>query len=191
MNHTSYFMTKLTDEAVWEHLQVLLREYDPEMEQKHIVFLSALEELAEAGADAAAFHRAIIAATVSDALFAFQKGMEANLYHFQHPYVTGFTDLDYNDTFQEYVMMLQPKRAAAEIAIEKIRAEYFQEDMPWCETINEYISDLEILVPKIMHFEGYIAGNVWFALAIPGYCEDSALTRIYSMQIYQYLGTPG
>ena len=188
MNHTSYFMSRMTDEAVWEHLQVLLQEYDPEVAEKHTAYTAAMDALSETGADATAFKKAVVAATVSDALFAFQKGMEANLYHFQHPYAPNFASLDFEDMFQEHVMMFMPKRSAVEKVIEGMRKEYFQEDVSWCETINEYIIDLEVVIPKIMHFEGYTAGNAWFAMTVPGYQEDYALTSVYSMQLQQYFG---
>lgn len=188
MNHTSYFMTMLTDETVWEHLQVLLRKYDPGMSKKHSAYIAALETLSEAGADTVAFEQAIRAATISDALFAFQKGMESNLYHFRHPYVPSFAGIDFDDMFQEHVMMLMPKRVAAEKVIDTIKSTYFQEDAPWCETIRAYIIDLEMIVPKIMHFEGYKASNAWFAMTVPGYLEDHTLTSIYSIQVHQYFG---
>lgn len=188
MNHTSYFMSGVTDEAVWEHLQVLLHEYDPEMEAKYADYISALETLKTAGADTDTFHQAIRTATISDALFAFQKGMEANLYHFQHPYVPSFVGVDFEDAFQEHIMMCMPKRLKAEQVITATQKSFFQDAAPWCETISEYIIDLEILVPKIMHFEGYKAGNVWFTLTIPSYSEDAALTSKYCIQLCKYFG---
>lgn len=188
MNHTSYLMSQMADEAVWEHLQVLLQEYDPEVAEKHATYIAALDALSEAGADAKAFKKAVVAATASDALFAFHKGMEANLYHFQHPYVPNFASLDFEDMFQEHVMRCMPKRSVAEKVIEEIQSEYFQEDVPWCETISEYIIDLDVVIPKIMHFEGYKAGNAWFAMTVPGYQEDYALTSVYIMQLQQYFG---
>ena len=188
MNQTSYFMAKLTDEAVWEHLQTLLRAYDPEMAEKHTAYISALESLTGSGADAEAFHRAIQSTTASDALFAFQKGMEANFYHFRHPFVPSFAGLDYEDMQQEYAMLRMPKRLVAQQEMDRIRSMFFCEDAPWCEAIREYIIDLEMLVPQIMHFEGYKAGNEWFKQTIPGYCEDSALTSIYYMQLCEYFG---
>ena len=186
MNHTSYFMSQMTDEAVWDRLQVLLQEYDPGVAEKHTAFTAALGVLSETGADTTTFKKAVVSATVSDALFAFHKGMEANLYHFQHPYVPNFASLDFEDMFQEHVMMFMPKRSAAEKVIEEIRSEYLQEDVPWCETISEYIIDLEVVIPKIMHFEGYKAGNAWFAMTVPGYQEYYALTSVYSMQLHKY-----
>lgn len=188
MNHTSYFMAMLTDEAVWEQLQILLQEYDPEMREKHAAYISALDAMAQAGADADALQRAIRGATISDALFAFQKGLECNLYHFRHPYVPSFAGIDFDDMFQENVMMLMPKRVEAEKVIDAIRSENFQEDAPWYEAINEYIIDLEVTVPKLMHFEGYLFGIQWFRLTVPGYQEDQALTSIYHIQIERYFG---
>lgn len=188
MNHSSYFVALLTDEVIWEHLQVLLQEYDPEVAAKHIAYLSALDELTAGGGDAQALDAAYRSAIISDALFAFQKGMEANLYHFRNPYVSSFTQVDFDNLHQEPVMMAMPKRAAAEKVIDAIRTAFFQDGAAWCEAINEYIIDLEVILPKLMHFEGYLAGNSWFHMTIPGYQEDHALTSIYQMQINQYFG---
>ena len=85
-------------------------------------------------------------------------------------------------------MMTMPKRVAAEKLYSAIEKEYFTTDEVWCQAIREYIIDLEVVVPKLMHFEGYKAGNAWFPLTIPGYQEDQTLTNIYQMQISQYFG---
>lgn len=188
MNHNSYFMTMLTDEVVWEHMLLLLKKYDPMEAEKHAAYTAAVKALAATGADAVAFEKAVRSATISDAIYAFQKGLEANIYHFHHPYIPSFVELDFCDMFQEHIMVLQPKRVAAEKVIEMTKYAYFREDEPWCETINEYIVDLEVIIPKVMHFEGYKAGNAWFKLTVPGYMEDHALTSIYSMQIHEYFG---
>ena len=85
-------------------------------------------------------------------------------------------------------MMNMPKRLTAEKTISAIEKNYFQTDLPWCEVIREYIVDLEVILPKLMHFEGYLAGNQWFKLTVPGYQEDQALTSIYQMQLSSYFG---
>ena len=85
-------------------------------------------------------------------------------------------------------MGLMPKRMAAEKIISIAEVTYLQTNESAHDAIREYIVDLEVTVPKIMHLEGYLAGNTWFALTIPGYQEDQALTSIYSLQIHQYFG---
>ena len=78
-DHKRCFIEWMTDAAVWEHLQLLLQEYDPELQEKHKAYLAALEQFASNGGDTTALHQAYRSAIVSDALFAFQKGFEANL----------------------------------------------------------------------------------------------------------------
>ena len=187
-DHKRCFIEWMTDAAVWEHLQLLLQEYDPELQEKHEAYLAALERFASNGGDTTALHQAYRSAIVSDALFAFQKGFEANLHHFRQPHMPNFTDVDFEDMYQEHIMMTMPKRVAAEKLYSAIEKEYFTTDEVWCQAIREYIIDLEVVVPKLMHFEGYKAGNAWFPLTIPGYQEDQTLTNIYQMQISQYFG---
>ena len=188
MKHTSNFASKLTDDALWQNIQLLLQEYSPDVVKKHTQYLAALEQLNSAGGDAKALDRSYRSAIISDALFAFQKGMEASWYHFRHPQVPSFAQVDFEDMYQEWVMMNMPKRLTAEKTISAIEKNYFQTDLPWCEVIREYIVDLEVILPKLMHFEGYLAGNQWFKLTVPGYQEDQALTSIYQMQLSSYFG---
>jgi hypothetical protein len=188
MKHTSYFTSKLTDDALWQDIELLLQEYSPDVVKKHTQYLSALEELNDAGGDAQALDQAYRSEIISDALFAFQKGMEANWYHFRHPQVPSFAQVDFEDMYQEWVMMNMPKRLAAEKNRSTIEMTYFRTGLPWCEVIREYIIDLEVTIPKLMHFEGYMAGNQWFKLTVPGYQEDQALTSIYQMQLSAYFG---
>jgi len=185
MNDSINFMSNLTDEAVWERLLVLVREYDPEMAQRHTAYLSALGAL---GAEAKVFDEALRSAIVSDALFAFQKGLESNLFHFRHPYVLNFTQVDFDDLYQANVMASMPKRTAAEEILSAMETEYFRTELPWCESIREYIGDLQTMVPKLMHYQGYLAGNAWFCLTIPGYREDTMQTAIYTRQLRDYFG---
>lgn len=189
MNHTSYFASTLTDEAVWQQLHVLLKEWSPDTARRQKEYTHALEQLEAVGGDAQALDRAYRSVIVSDAVFAFQKGMEANLFHFQHPQVPSFAQVDFEDMYQECVMATMPKRVDAEKIIVAIESEYFHEDLPWCEAIREYIIDLEVTIPKLMHFGGYLAGNQWFVLTVPGYQEDQALTSIYRVQLSEYFGT--
>lgn len=188
MNHSSYFMSQITDTVVWEHLQRLLQEYNPEFLEKHNNYRLALDGLTDAGGNAQALDQAYRSIIISDAVFAFNKGLEANLYHFWHPCAPSFTQVDFENMYQEYAMMAMPKREVAEKIISEIEAEYFQAELLWCKTIKECIIDLEVITPKIMHFEGYKAGNTWFRWTVPGYQEDQALTSIYQIQINHYFG---
>ena len=83
-------------------------------------------------------------------------------------------------------MASMPKRMAAEKVISPPEATCLQTNESAHDALREYIVDLEVTVPKIMHLEGYLAGNTWFSLTIPGYQEDPALTSIYEMQILRY-----
>ena len=151
-------------------------------------YLESLERISSSSEEAQKMNCAYRAAIISDALFAFQKGLEANLFHFSNPHILSIINVDFNDLYQEHVMASMPKRVAAEKIISIAEAACLQANESAYDTIREYIVDLEVTVPKIMHLEGYLAGNTWFSLTIPGYQEDQALTSIYSLQIHQYFG---
>lgn len=185
---TNHFIRTMSDEATWEFLQILLQEYSPDIAEQHKEYLIALDQLSAIGCDTVSLDKAYRSAIVSDALFAFQKGLEANLFHFQHPYVPSFIPVDYENLYQECVMSHMPKRVIAEKTIHTIEAASVQADFHQQELIREYIVDLEVVVPKLMHFAGYLAGNSWFSATVPGYQEDHALTSCYHMEIQKYFG---
>lgn len=185
MCNSSYFSTLLGDGAIWTHLQQLLQKYEPELAEK---YLSIANALSVANEDARALVQAYRAAIASDALFAFGKGMEANLHHFLQPSAPYFTNLDFCDLYQEHVMLAMPKRKEAEQVIATMEAKSLQGNPTLGETFREFFVDLEVVIPKIMHFEGYLAGNDWFRLSIPGYIDNQVLTGIYQTQISIYFG---
>ena len=188
MTNTSWFLKAMTDDEIWKQLQALLQKYSPDTLEREKEYLKALEQVSASSEEAQTTNRAYRSAIISDALFAFQKGMEANVFHFRNPHVPSIINVDFNDLYQEHVMGSMPKRVAAEKIISIAEAASLQTDESAHDAIREYIVDLEVTVPKIMHLEGYLVGNAWFALTIPGYQEDQALTSIYSLQIHQYFG---
>ena len=188
MTNTSWFLKAMTDDEIWKQLQALLQKYSPDTLEREKEYLKALEQISASSEEAHTINRAYRSAIISDALFAFQKGMEANMFHFRNPHVPSIINVDFNDLYQEHVMGSMPKRVAAEKIISIAEVACLQANESAHDTIREYIVDLEVTVPKIMHLEGYLAGNTWFALTIPGYQEDQALTSIYSLQIHQYFG---
>ena len=188
MTNTSWFLKGMTDDEIWVHLQALLQKYSPDTLAREKEYLEALDQISSSSEESQRINHVYRSAIISDALFAFQKGLEANLFHFRNPHVPSIINVDFNDLYQEHVMGLMPKRMAAEKIISIAEATYLQTNESAHDAIREYIVDLEVTVPKIMHLEGYLAGNTWFALTIPGYQEDQALTSIYSLQIHQYFG---
>lgn len=85
-------------------------------------------------------------------------------------------------------MRSMPKRKEAELQIAAMEEMCGQAKIAWVEVCREFFVDLEVVIPKIMHFEGYLAANDWFRLTIPGYIDDPALTGIYQAQISNYFG---
>lgn len=185
MSPTSFFTSFLSENAIWSHLQKLLQKYDPELAEKYIAVTAALSNADE---DTLALVQAYRVAITSDALFAFSKGMEANLYHFRNSCGPMFTQVDLCDLYQEHIMRSMPKRKEAEQMIATMEAKSFRGNPTWVEAFREFFVDLEVVIPKIMHFEGYLAGNDWFHLSIPGYQEDQKLTSTYRAQITAYFG---
>ena len=188
MTNTSWFLKAMTDDEIWKQLQALLQKHSPDTLEREKEYLKALEQIYASSEEAQTINRAYRSAIISDALFAFQKGMEANMFHFRNPHVPSIINVDFNDLYQEHVMGSMPKRVAAEKIISIAEAACLQANESAHDTIREYIVDLEVTVPKIMHLEGYLAGNTWFALTIPGYQEDQVMTGIYCTQIHQYFG---
>ncbi len=172
MKFAGYFASHWDDESFWLHLQKALQQYDTELAEK---CRSVTEEYKSAQDLIQSWNAAI----TSDALFAFQKGMEANLNHFHHPYLPGFTNMDFCDLYQERTMLSMSKRKEAEQMIAAAHRD---------EAIRDFFIDLEVVIPKIMHFEGYLAGSHWYPLTVPGYREDKKLTAIYQQQISNYFG---
>lgn len=185
MGYSGCFVSFLGENVFWSHLQKILLKYEPELAEKYIAVTDALSNADE---DVQALVQAYQAAITSDALFAFSKGMEANLYHFRNPCAPKFTQTDFSDLYQERVMRSMPKRKEAELQIAAMEEECGQTKNALVEVCREFFVDLEVIIPKIMHFEGYLAANDWFRLTIPGYIDDPALTKIYQAQISNYFG---
>ena len=186
MTNTSWFLKGMTDDEIWVHLQSLLKKYSPDTLKREKEYLESLERISSSSEEAQKMNCAYRAAIISDALFAFQKGLEANLFHFRNPHILSIINVDFNDLYQEHVMASMPKRVAAEKIISTTEAVYLQTDESAHDAVREYIVELEVTIPKIMHLAGYLAGNTWFSLTTPGYQEDQALTSIYEMQILRY-----
>ena len=101
----NWFWDEMSDEKVYEYIHTMLQEYEPDYQRQHEVYLQALDEMRTAGGDANGLDQAYRKAIVSDALFAFNKGLEANLFHFHNPCVPCFIQADFPDLYQEHVMM--------------------------------------------------------------------------------------
>lgn len=185
MGYSGCFVSFLGENVFWSHLQKILLKYEPELAEKYIAVTDALSNADE---DVQALAHAYQAAITSDALFAFGKGMEANLYHFRNPCEPKFTQADFSDLYQEHVMRSMPKRKEAELQIATMEAKCSQRKSALGVDLREFFVDLEVVIPKIMHFEGYLAAIDWFRLTIPGYVDDPALTQIYQAQISNYFG---
>lgn len=186
MKNHNWFWDGMSDEKVYEYIHTMLQEYDPDYRRQHEVYLQALDEMRTAGGAANGLDQAYRKAIVSDALFAFNKGLEANLFHFHNPFVSCFIQADFPDLYQEHVMLCMPKRRAAERLYSAIERRDFSEGATWVDTIKEYLAGLETSVPKLMHYLGYLMGNVWFEATVPGYQEDQIATICYSKQISDF-----
>lgn len=131
--------------------------------------------------------RAYKSTIVSDMLFAYELGKNANLTHFRNPGSYPFIQLSPEIYLQEHIMRQMPKRVKACAVIRNID-EFLEERDLNCNAIIEYFAYLETICGKYAHFRGYIDGNTIFRNAVPGYAEDTVFTAAYRHHMREIIG---
>lgn len=119
--------------------------------------------------------------------FSFNRGLKDNLEHFKNPKKPTFMDMDYNKAIKEeemrrnpeYVFMVKEHKKLIDLIPDVAEDLY--------EKIVEYTSLLDVYIPKMAHYYGFLTGNTTFKKAIPGYEPDYALTKKYREWINYYL----
>lgn len=131
--------------------------------------------------------RAYKSTIVSDMLFAYELGRNANIAHFRDPGAYPFIQLSPEVYLQEHVMRRMPKRTKACAVISNI-VEFLKERDISCNAIIEYFAYLETICGKYAHFRGYVDGNTIFQNTIPGYAEDTVFTAAYRHHMKEVTG---
>jgi len=120
-------------------------------------------------------------------LFTFHLGLKANFDHFAAP--TGATFLDYDPEvyLQEETAKQLPDYRQTQLVKSRLYASLSPGQEALYEDIIAYVSYLETVGPKLMHYCGYILGNWLFPRVVPGYREDPQLTAQYRRTLEEYL----
>ena len=79
-------------------------------------------------------------------------------------------------------MQRLPQYKTAQNTIQEFLSQLTVEQEETYETVMEYISHLETVVPKLAHYYGYLLGNEMLPNILPGYCEDVRLTLGYTAE---------
>lgn len=131
--------------------------------------------------------RAYKSTIVSDMLFAYELGRQANMEHFRNPGAYPFMQLSPEIYLQEHVMRRMPKRVKGCGVINNI-VDFLKEKSLSCNAIIEYFAYLETICGKYAHFKGYMDGNSVFQNTIPGYAEDTVFTSAYRHHMKEVTG---
>jgi len=126
--------------------------------------------------------KAIYRQIVSMVLFAGWLGFKANMDHFADPVARTFLEVDHETYLQEHVVQRLPQYKTAQNTIREFLSQLTVEQEETYETVMEYISHLETVVPKLAHYYGYLLGNEMLPNILPGYCEDVRLTLGYTAE---------
>ena len=130
---------------------------------------------------------AIYRQIASMVLFSGWLGFKANMDHFADPVARTFLEVDHETYLQEHVVQRLPDYEMAQMVIHNFLSQKPVEKEESYETIVEYISHLETVVPKLAHYYGFLLGNELLPKILPGYCEDIKLTLEYGRIVRNHI----
>lgn len=122
---------------------------------------------------------AIYGQTASTFLFSLCLGMKDNLDHFIDPLARTFLEVDGEAYLREGMLRQLPQYIEARAVWQQFAGEVPTELQSMYEDIAAYAAHLDVLVPKLAHYYGYLLGNELYSYTVPGYYPDSRLTIQY------------
>ena len=171
-------------------VQWMVQEHE-DFAEEYQQYLSAMRTLRrEIGASANDEMDAIEQQCASNLIFPFSLGLKANLDHFKNPFARSFLDVDAEVYLREKTAHRLPKYEEAQKARNQFRAQLTSEQKEIYDHVVSYTCYLETAGPKLVHYFGYMLGNQLFPWIIPGYHEDSNLTKRYTDMLNGYFGKP-
>lgn len=185
-------LSQLTSDALLTDLKSVLREQDPEFPPVEAAFRETADALAaEIGKTEA---EKLLAARdqqiISDMVYSFYLGFQANLSNFRNPVASQFTDLDHPSFLREHIMQTLPQRVKAGGIISALHAAHKELLAEFGEPIRDYYIYLEVTGPKLAHFWGYTLANRFLPWVEPGYVSDGVQTTVCAMELHRFLGFP-
>lgn len=115
--------------------------------------------------------------------YAFNRGIEDNLAHFEDPCAPTFLDNGYALAEEGArqatdAIAAERRKLLANLPIRLIRA---------YDVIAEYTAFLETYIPKLAHYYGFMCGTTYLASEISDYKADPELCREYGEWLSEYL----
>ena len=141
-------------------------------------------ECPEVGEEVNAIHRQI----TSLCLFSSFLGFKANLDHYIDPVARTFLDVDFKDYLREGTAKQMPEYINAQAIRKKFADSLSGDQRDTYEDIAVFANHLEVTVPKLAHFAGYMLGNALLPRIVPGYVPDYSLTVLYERMLADYFG---
>lgn len=133
-------------------------------------------------------NKAIQQQTVSNLLFSGTLGLKANLDNFINPLTRNFLDVDAEIYLREETAHRLPEYERAQRVLDQFYSTLSPDQKELYEDVIAYVSYLETIAPKLVHYYGYLLGNELLPYIIPGYHVDMALTRQYRIMLSTYFG---
>ena len=191
MLSTERIMEKLTGHHMVDtFVQWMVQEHE-DFAEAYQQYLSAMRTLRrEIGASANDEMDAIEQQCASNLIFSCLLGLKANLDNFKEPLASSFLDVDAEVYLREKTVHRLPKYEEAQKARNQFRAQLTSEQKEIYDHVVSYTCYLETAGPKLVHYFGYMLGNQLFPWIIPGYHEDSNLTKRYTDMLNSYFGKP-
>lgn len=188
----------LTKKAVWEQLtgkyiaEAIVKAVGETFEDFAEVqsrYLRAMQTLqGELGTFCKEEMDAIDQQTHSLVLFSGMLGLKANLDNFVNPTAQSFLTVDSEVYLREETAHRLPEYENAQQVRCGFYAQLSVEQQVIYEDVIEYACYLETVGPKLAHYYGYILGNDFLPLVIPGYHPDSTQTAQYTALLKRYFG---
>lgn len=122
----------------------------------------------------------------SDLRFSGLLGLRANLEHFKDPAADSFLNVDFEVLLQEKTARSLPAYQQAREQRSRFYALLTPEQKAIYEPVISFVSILETIGPKLAHYYGYIMGNEFLPLVVPGYHEDPVLTMRYTNMLHHF-----
>lgn len=165
--------------------EAVLCQLDPNFEEVHCAYLSAVETLtAVHPEEAKSYLHASNSALSQELLYLFCAGLQLNAECFFHPANTRILEMDFEVIHREYQMEALPTIAQARMQASTAAHLLPSESLT---PIYDYFAYWETAGWKLAHFLGYLLGNQLFVYLIPGYTPDQYTTIYYRKKLSDYL----
>lgn len=171
--------------TILSQAEAVLSQLDPNFEEIHRTYLSAVETLTAIHPEEAKnYLNASSTALSQELLYLFCAGLQLNAECFYHPVNARILEMDFEVIHREYQMAALPAivqvRTQASAAAQLLPIESLT---PIC----DYFAYWETVGWKLAHLLGYLLGNQLFIYLIPGYSPDQFTTIYYRKKLSDYL----